>query len=225
MKPALQIAALVTALASPVFAQSAEDGEKVFKKCKSCHQVGAGAKNKTGPILTGVIGRPAGSVEGYKYSKSMAAAGAAGLVWSADSIFEYVADPSAYLKTLLNDPKAKAKMTLKLKDADDRRAVIAYLGTFQAAAMPPADGFCVVNASSETRLFATETREGARQLADLAPGGSLCATGTAARDGIVSVFENADSIEGCSRIVATGRAEEMLEYAEFDRCGWSSHQS
>ena len=77
MKQVLQIAAILTALASPVFPQSAEDGEKVFKKCKSCHQVGVGAKNKTGPILTGVIGRPAGSIEGYKYSKSMAAAGAA----------------------------------------------------------------------------------------------------------------------------------------------------
>ncbi len=88
-----------------------------------------------------------------------------------------------------------------------------------------AGGFCIVNASDKMHLFATETREGARQLAELAPGETLCATGTAAADGIVSVFEDAEGFEGCSRIVPSGRIERMLEYAAFDRCRWGSRDS
>jgi len=68
-------------------AQDAAQGGKVFKKCKSCHMVGEGAKNRVGPNLTGVIGRPAGSMDGYKYSKSMLAAGTAGLLWHEDNVF------------------------------------------------------------------------------------------------------------------------------------------
>lgn len=226
----LPAAVIIAFAASPVFSQSADGGEKIFKKCAACHQVGPDAKNKVGPILTGVIGRPAGSVDGYKYSKSMRAAAEKGLEWNDETVFEYLADPTKYLRGFLDNPKAKAKMTFKLKKPEDRHAVIAYLGTFSvASAMSeeavPVDGFCIVNASEKPHFFVTETREGDRNFADLAPGERLCANGTAAKDGIVSVFESEDALEGCSRVIATGIAEEMLEYAEFDRCGWSSHKS
>ena len=49
-------------------AQDAAAGEKVFSKCKICHQIGEGAKNMVGPVLNGVVGRPAGAYEGYHYS-------------------------------------------------------------------------------------------------------------------------------------------------------------
>ncbi|MCK4712401.1 MAG: c-type cytochrome, partial [Marinosulfonomonas sp.] len=52
--------------ASQTSAQHAAAGEAIFKKCAACHQIGDGANNGAGPILTGVIGRPAGSVEGFK---------------------------------------------------------------------------------------------------------------------------------------------------------------
>ena len=48
---------------------SEERGGKVFKKCKSCHIVGAGAKNRVGPHLNNIIGRSVGTVDGFKYSK------------------------------------------------------------------------------------------------------------------------------------------------------------
>ena len=218
--------ALFVALAAPLHAQSAEDGEKVFGKCKSCHQVGEGAKNRTGPVLTGVVGRPAASMEGFKYSKSLAKAGEDGLVWDAATLDEWLTDPSKFLKARLGDKKAKAKMTFKLKDAENRAAVIAYLGTFSTASMEvPENGFCVINASETSHVFITETREGERMLAELAVGEQLCSTATKAEDGIVSVFESADALEGCSRIIPTGSAEELIEYAEFDRCAWGSHNS
>jgi cytochrome c2 len=226
MRRITPVIALALSIASPALAQTATDGKKVFNKCKACHQVGPDAKNKSGPILTDVIGRAAGSVDGFKYSKSMIAAGASGLVWSQDAIVDYIADPSKYLKALLSDPKARAKMTFKLKDADDRRAVVAYLASFSTAAADiPKSGFCIINASDAMRLFATETREGIRQLAELAPGDRLCADETSADDGIISVFANSEGFEGCSRIIATGTGETMHEYAEFDRCRWGAHDS
>ena len=54
---------------------SAAEGAKVFKKCLACHSIADGGANKFGPALWGVLGRPAGSVPGYKYSKAMAAHG------------------------------------------------------------------------------------------------------------------------------------------------------
>ena len=93
------------------------------------------------------------------------------------------------------------------------------------AATVPNGGYCVVNGAAVSLLFITETREGTRQSAHLAPGERLCAGPTQADNGIVSIFESAASFEGCSRIVAVGNSESMLKFAEAGRCGWSSHNS
>lgn len=102
-------------------AELVEKGKKVFKKCKSCHQIGAKAKNKTGPILTGIIGSPAGAVEGYKkYSKSMKSAAEGGLVWTEEEMAAFLAKPKAYLKG--------TKMSFAgLKKKKDLKAIIEYL--------------------------------------------------------------------------------------------------
>ena len=102
-------------------------GEKVFKKCAACHAVGEGAKSKVGPPLTDVVGRNAASFEGYKYGKSIQAAAEAGLVWTEDEIFAYLAHPRNYLRAKLEDKKAKSKMAFRLKKEQDRADVIAYL--------------------------------------------------------------------------------------------------
>ncbi|MEX3009544.1 cytochrome c family protein [Hoeflea sp. TYP-13] len=132
MKSFLAAATAMTVLTaiSPVRSQDVAAGEKVFKKCKACHKVGDDAKNGVGPILNGVIGRPAGSVDGYKYGTGMQQAGAAGLVWSEELILEYITDPKTFLRTYLDDPKAKAKMVFKLKKEQDRLDVLAYVKTF-----------------------------------------------------------------------------------------------
>lgn len=226
MKILLSAALGVSLISGGALAQSAQEGQKVFRSCAGCHQVGADAKNLLGPVLNGIVGRQAGIYPDYRYSKSMVAAGAAGLIWTEDNIFEYVANPTAFLKKFLDDPRAKAKMSFRMKDEKRRRNVIAYLATFKtAAAEVPADGFCIVNASDEEYTFTTETREGDWQAAVLAPGARLCADATSASDGIVSVFELSDEFEGCSRIIPVGVSEQLLEFALAGRCGWSSNKS
>lgn len=95
-------------------------GEKVFKKCKSCHQLGEGAKNRSGPILTGIVGRPAGTVDGFKYSKALKAAADDGLIWDEDSLTAFLAKPKAFLKG--------TKMSFAgLRKDEDLAGILAYL--------------------------------------------------------------------------------------------------
>lgn len=111
----------------------AEAGEKVFKKCKACHMIVSDDDTvimkggKTGPNLFGLNERVAGSLEGFKYGKSIVAAGEAGLAWNEAEFVSYVADPKDYLKTKLDDKKAKSKMAFKLKKEEDAANVWAYI--------------------------------------------------------------------------------------------------
>lgn len=98
----------------------AAQGEKVFRKCKACHQVGEGAKNRSGPILTGIVGEAAGAVEGFKYSKPMKAAADGGLIWTQEELVAFLAKPKAYMKG--------TKMSFAgVKKESDQAAVIEYL--------------------------------------------------------------------------------------------------
>lgn len=123
-------AALVSAAifaAGPVFAAEefgdVEKGEKVFKKCKSCHQIGQGAKDRTGPHLNGVFGRRAAAHEGYNYSVSMQRAGDDGLTWTVETLNAYIENPRALV--------SKTRMAFRgIKDEEDRADLMAYLRVF-----------------------------------------------------------------------------------------------
>jgi len=102
----------------------AEKGAKVFRKCKACHQVGEGAKNRVGPILSGILGREAGALDGFKYSKAMTKAADGGLIWSPDTVSSYIEKPRAFMKG--------TKMSFGgIRKEDDRLAVIEYLKQFE----------------------------------------------------------------------------------------------
>jgi len=108
----------------------AAKGEALFKKCSACHDIGPEAANKVGPALTSVVGRVAGTYEGYKYGKSIVQAGKNGLIWNDDELFAYLVNPKKYLRAKLEDKKAKSKMSFRLKKEDERKDIIAYLNTF-----------------------------------------------------------------------------------------------
>lgn len=130
------IAAIVfgLVLTMPAYAQDADAGKKVFKKCASCHKVGEGAKNGVGPMLNGMFGRVAGTVEGFKYGKSIMEAGEAGLVWDDEQVALYITDPKGYMKDYLQADRVKVKMTYKLKKEQERLDVIAYLKQYSPEA-------------------------------------------------------------------------------------------
>jgi len=96
---------------------SATEGAKVFKKCAACHSIAEGGANKIGPALWGVLGRPTGSVAGYKYSKAMAAYGKN---WSFEEMNGFLTKPKDWIKG--------TKMSFAgLKNAKERAAVILYM--------------------------------------------------------------------------------------------------
>ena len=95
-------------------------GEKVFKKCKACHQVGAGASNKTGPHLNGIVGAPIGAVEGFRYSNVFKELNEQGAVWDDANLDAFLTKPKDFAK--------KTKMSFRgLNKEEDRAAVIEYL--------------------------------------------------------------------------------------------------
>jgi len=105
------------------------------KQCVACHVVVnddgkklAGRNGKSGPNLYNIAGAVAGMVEGYRYGKSIVAAGAENsLVWTEDTFVAYVQDPKGFLRTYLDDKKARAKMSYKVRDEEDARNIYAYL--------------------------------------------------------------------------------------------------
>ncbi len=85
-------AVVVVASASAALAQDIEAGQTSFKKCQPCHDVGEAAKNKIGPILSGLDGRKSGSVESYSYSDANKNSG---ITWNEATFKEYINDPRA----------------------------------------------------------------------------------------------------------------------------------
>lgn len=101
----------------------AENGAKVFRKCSGCHQVGPEAKNRTGPLLNGVFGAPAGAIDGFFYSKALQRAAADGLIWDYEHLDAYIENPKALV--------SGTRMSFRgIKDEQDRHDVLAYLRRF-----------------------------------------------------------------------------------------------
>ncbi|WP_205859817.1 c-type cytochrome [Cochlodiniinecator piscidefendens] len=142
--------AAITA-ATPSFANGdPEAGEGLFRRCKSCHAIENGDDvivrgGRTGPNLYGVIGRAAGTVDGFNYSDDLAAAGAAGLIWTEENLAEYATDPRAFLRTYLDDGSARTAMSFRLRNGgEDVAAYLASVGPVPVE-MPAEDGETTVS--------------------------------------------------------------------------------
>ena len=108
------------ALHGAAIAQDVAAGEKVFAKCKVCHQVGETAKNGVGPVLNGILGRKAGSVEGYNYTPANKNSG---LTWDEATLKEYLKNPRAKI------PGTKMAFP-GLPNEADIGSIVAYLKQF-----------------------------------------------------------------------------------------------
>ena len=97
-------------------------GAKVFAQCAACHTVGEGAQNTVGPVLNGVVGRPAGTFPGYRYSSAMRKSG---LTWDEATLTRYLRGPDQVV------PGTKMALAGIASD-QDLADVIAYLETQKA---------------------------------------------------------------------------------------------
>lgn len=89
------------------------------RNCGICHSAAAPAKNRWGPALLGVVGRPAGAMPGYKYSKAMLASG---VTWTPQALDAWLTGPRDYIPGV--------KMGFRgLKSAQERADIIAFLAT------------------------------------------------------------------------------------------------
>ena len=96
---------------------SASEGAKIFKKCSACHSISQGGANKIGPALWGVLGRKAGSVSDYKYSKAMVAHAKP---WSFEEMNGFLIKPKDWIKG--------TKMSFAgLKNEKERADVILFM--------------------------------------------------------------------------------------------------
>lgn len=88
MKKILLLAATLAA-APAIFAQSVAAGSAAFQSCAACHSMSPGV-NGLGPSLAGIVGRKAGTLPGFNYSRAMKASG---ITWDAASLDAYIANP------------------------------------------------------------------------------------------------------------------------------------
>lgn len=97
------------------------------------------------------------------------------------------------------------------------RLVLSLSAALTAA--PALASVCVENASEETWLFVAHADDGPREIADLAPGATLCSVGDSPM-GTVAVFVKPTDFEGCSRRVPRGATERLLSFPHVDLCTW-----
>ncbi len=144
--------AIASLSAAPALAESHMSGNAAyaaeeFGQCATCHVIQdddgttiAGKRAKTGPNLYCVVGRTAGTYPDFRYGNSIVEAGEEGLVWDEASLIEYLQDPRAFLQAHLDDPKARSKMTFKVrKDGDMAPEEVAAAFAAYLASVCPAD--------------------------------------------------------------------------------------
>ncbi len=116
------LATWATAVASAALSAEgdAERGEALFQQCAACHQIGAGAVDRSGPALNGIVGKPAAAIDGFRYSTALRRLAEDGLVWNTETLDAFLADPRGYVRG--------TRMSFRgITEAQDRADLIAFL--------------------------------------------------------------------------------------------------
>lgn len=156
-----RIATVVAALGAATAATAEGDiaaGEEAFNtQCQSCHVIVDGDGNtlagraaRTGPNLFEVVGRTAGTVDGFRYSRSMVEAGEAGLVWDEASFIAYVQDPTGFLREYLDSNRARGNMAFRVRTEEDAANLYAFVAQYSAEAAMDGEAMEEGEAATET---------------------------------------------------------------------------
>lgn len=115
--PAILVSVMLSSTPAATAQTAPDKGERLFLRCRTCHEVAAGKPNKVGPNLHGFWGKPAGHVEGFKYSDALRSSG---VVWDEKTLDVWLTHPT----TLVG---GTTMAFIGLPDKADRDALIAYL--------------------------------------------------------------------------------------------------
>jgi len=141
----LTLAAAMALLSAPAFAQDPTGdpvaGAEVFsRQCVACHVIDnpageelAGRGAQTGPNLYGVVGRTPGTYPDFEYGESIVEYGATGAVWDEVNFTGYVQDPTDFLRTALENRRARGKMAFQVRDEQEAHDLYAYLASLVPA--------------------------------------------------------------------------------------------
>lgn len=101
----------------PLPAARPPDGTTLFKQqCATCHTINPADAARQGPSLSGIVGRPAGKADGFRYSAGFTDAN---FVWDDTRLDAYLANPQAMVPGSI--------MAYRQPKAETRAAIIAYL--------------------------------------------------------------------------------------------------
>lgn len=116
---------------SAAFAGDPVAGEGQWRQCRACHMIvspdGTTIQNggRVGPNLYGIVGRQAGTVDGFRYGADLVAAGEAGLVWDEANFVEYVQDPTGFIRSHTGNSSARSPMNFQMRSG--AQDMFAYL--------------------------------------------------------------------------------------------------
>ena len=139
-------------MSTAAYADDIEQGEKIYRQCAGCHQIGPGANNSFGPQLNGVMQRGAAAVTDFDYSEAFSAAMAPDVKWNASSL-------SAFLEAPMNNIPGTKMAFPGVKSEVDRASIIAYLDAVDS------DGKLTSEVSADSVSGDTVTQAPARMLA------------------------------------------------------------
>ena len=104
-------------------------GERVARRCASCHTFDSGMADGTGPHLYGVLGRAVASVDGFNYSSAMQEYATTTPDWHYENLFNFLENPRRYIS-------GTAMSFAGLRDVQDRINLIAYIHEQGSSDMP-----------------------------------------------------------------------------------------
>jgi cytochrome c len=117
---AFSVLSLLASLAPVAAAEEESEGKVAFNNaCRTCHSFKAG-DNRLGPSLHGIVGRKAGSMEGFAFSSAMKSSG---ITWDPSNLDQFIENPEKVVHGNGMKPFGG------IADAGERKKIVDYLGT------------------------------------------------------------------------------------------------